>query len=143
MFHTTFRGFHYMDSLNLKDYHEMLILNSAVTLALHAGEDPEAFAETYMHEYREHIFRQPEMVIENIIGKDVEDAVQALKATAGGTDQWDPADLKLLSPEACKRLADLYNMVEAGAPWLTAAAGDCYRYFPGFAFRLRHRSFHF
>ena len=31
--------------------------------------------------------------------------------------QLDPADLKLLSPEACKRLAAFFNMIEAGAPW--------------------------
>ena len=57
------------------------------------------------------------MVIEPITGEDVEKAVQGLAATAGGMDQWDPADLKLLSPLACASLADLFNLVEAGARW--------------------------
>ena len=32
-------------------------------------------------------------------------------------DQWDLADLKLVSPMACARLADLFNMIEKGASW--------------------------
>ena len=42
--------------------------------------------------------------------------VKGLKETAGGVDQWDPADLKLLSPQACKQLATLFNMIEGGSP---------------------------
>ena len=57
------------------------------------------------------------MVIGAGTGEDVEAAVQRLKATAGGMDQWDPADLKLLSPEACSHLTTFFNMIEAGAPW--------------------------
>ena len=81
------------------------------------GEGPKAFADAYVERYRPHIFHQPEMTIEAITGEDVYQAVQALKATAGGMDQWDPADLKMLSKGACSRLADFYNAIEAGAPW--------------------------
>ena len=81
------------------------------------GEDSKAFADAYVERYRPHIFHQPEMAIEAITGEDVYQAVQALKATAGGMDQWDPADLKMLSKLACSRLADFFNAIEAGAPW--------------------------
>ena len=81
------------------------------------GDDPEAFAKAYVEKYADHIFSHPEMKIQAITGEDVEQAVQALKATAGGMDQWDPADLKMLSGVACGRLAELFNAIEAGAPW--------------------------
>ena len=42
------------------------------------------------------------MSIEKITGKDVENIVKNLKETAGGLDPWNPADLKLLSKEACE-----------------------------------------
>ena len=57
------------------------------------------------------------MSIEQVRGEDVEEAIRGLKETAGGLDQWDPADLKLLSGEACKRLADLFNLIESGCSW--------------------------
>ena len=38
-------------------------------------DDPEAFAATYMEEYKQHIFSQPEMSIEDITGDDVEQCV--------------------------------------------------------------------
>ena len=81
------------------------------------GEDPEVFADGYLKEYEEFIFKQPEMEIEDIIGEDVEAMVQRLKETVGGLDQWGPADLKLLSKEACNSLAGMFNMIEKGASW--------------------------
>ena len=32
-------------------------------------------------------------------------------------DQWSPADLKLLSKEACEELANSFDMIEKGASW--------------------------
>ena len=32
-------------------------------------------------------------------------------------DQWNPADLKLLSRGACDELANLFDMIEKGAKW--------------------------
>ena len=78
---------------------------------------PDALAEQYLHDYRDYIFNQPEMLMEDLTGEDVELAVDALKATAGGMDQWGPADLKLLSTLACKQLATFFNLIEGGAPW--------------------------
>ena len=76
------------------------------------GEEPEEFAESYMKDDGKWIFAQEEMSIEDIRGEDVEKAVQNLKETAGGLDQWDPADLKLLSKEACRHLATFFDMIE-------------------------------
>ena len=76
-----------------------------------------AFAERYMEEYKKYIFKQGEMKIEEMRGEDVEAAVKGLKETAGGLDQWNPADLKLLSKEACTELANFFNMIEKGAKW--------------------------
>ena len=39
--------------------------------------------------------------------------------TAGGLDGWRPEDLKLLSPMVFKRMTDILNAIEAGAPWPT------------------------
>ena len=47
----------------------------------------------------------------------MDEAIRGLKEIAGGLDQWGPADLKLLSKEACKELANLFNMIEGGASW--------------------------
>ena len=81
------------------------------------GEDPEVFADKYMKDYKEHIFHQPEMSMEDIRGEDVEEAIRNQKETAGGMGQWTPADLMLLSKEACQHLATFFNMIERGAGW--------------------------
>ena len=39
------------------------------------------------------------------------------KETAGGMDQRMPAELKFLSMEACRALAEMFMMIEAGASW--------------------------
>ena len=70
-----------------------------------------------MKEYKRWVFQQDEMEIEKITGDDVEKVVRNLKEAAGELDQWNPADLKLLSKEACKSLADFLNLIEGGAPW--------------------------
>ena len=49
------------------------------------GEDPEVFADGYLKEYEDFIFKQPEMEIEDITGEDVEATVQNLKETGGGS----------------------------------------------------------
>ena len=73
-----------------------------------------------MEDYKDYIFRQPEIVIEEITGEDVDTMVQSLKETAGGLDQWDPADLKLLSKEACKGLAAWRRKkTRTWTPWTT------------------------
>ena len=48
------------------------------------GEDPEAFADKYMKDYKEHIFHQAEISMEDIRGEDVEEAIRSQKETAGG-----------------------------------------------------------
>ena len=65
-----------------------------------------------MEDYKKYIFIQKELSIEQVRGEDVEEAIRGLKETAGGLDQWGPADLKLLSKEACKELANFFNMIE-------------------------------
>jgi hypothetical protein len=81
------------------------------------GEDPEEFANKYTEDYDAYIFKQPEMEIEAITAEDVEGVVRNQKETAGGMDQWMPAEFKLLSKEACHHLAMMFNMVEKGAAW--------------------------
>ena len=46
-------------------------------------------------------------------GEDVAEVTKALKETAGGLDQWDPADFKLLSSVALGWHTHLLNDVEA------------------------------
>ncbi len=80
------------------------------------------------------------MSLEELSGEDVELAVQRLKETAVGLDQWNPADLKLLSKETCKALAVFFNMIEEWGIMAKAAAGgegsfSCQRE------RLGHESF--
>ena len=84
---------------------------------LRKGEPAEEMADRYVEEYGEHILQQPEALIEDITGEDVEKVVRTQKETAGGMDQWMPAEFKLLSREACNSLADMYMMVERGAKW--------------------------
>ena len=70
-----------------------------------------------MEDYKKYIYRQKEMRIEQVKGEDFEEAIRGLKETAGGLDQWDPADLRLLSKEACKELANFFNMIAGEASW--------------------------
>ena len=70
-----------------------------------------------MEAYKKCIYRQKEMSIGKAKGEDVEYSIRGLKETAGGLDQWGPADLKLLSQEACEELANFFNMIEGGASW--------------------------
>jgi hypothetical protein len=81
------------------------------------GQTADEMAEAYMEEYDDFIFKQPEMTIEEITGQDVEKVVKAQKETAGGMDQWLPAEFKLLSKGACDHLAIMFNMIEGGAKW--------------------------
>ena len=60
---------------------------------------------------------QPEALIEEITGGDVERVVRSQKETAGGMDQWMPAEFKLFSREACNRMAEMFMMIEEGASW--------------------------
>ena len=57
------------------------------------------------------------MSIDDIRGEDIEKVVQNLKETAGGLDQWGPADLEMLSKEACRHLATFFDMIEKGWGW--------------------------
>lgn len=81
------------------------------------GEDPEAFANKYMEDHKKYTFRQKELSLEQVRGEYVEEAIRGLKETAGGLDQWGPADLKLLPKEACNELANFFNMIGGGASW--------------------------
>ena len=40
-----------------------------------------------------------------------------LKVSAPGMDAWQPKELSLFSRLMCKRVADLFNLIEEGAPW--------------------------
>ena len=55
--------------------------------------------------------------IEEVRGEDVEEEIQKLKENVWGLAQWNPADLKLPSKEACSRLAVSFNLIEKGAAW--------------------------
>ena len=82
-----------------------------------SNDSPKVFAEKYMEKYKDFIYSRAALSIDPISGDDVEETVNGLKETAGGLDQLDPADLKLLSREACQRLASLFNMIEEGCSW--------------------------
>ena len=81
------------------------------------NDTPQAFVRKYVKRYSDFIFKHKELTIHSIIGEDVAAVVRGLKATAGGLDQWGPADLKLLSDAACDSLATLFNMIESGCSW--------------------------
>ena len=71
----------------------------------------------YMHNYKQYIFEGKEAEMEDITAEDVYEEIRNLKETAGGMDQWTPACLKLLTKEACRRLAQMFNAIEKGASW--------------------------
>ena len=81
------------------------------------GQTPEEMANSYIEEYKEFIFKQQEASIERISGEDVKKTVTSQKETAGGMDQWMPAEFKLLSKKACGALAEMFNCIEEGASW--------------------------
>ena len=68
-----------------------------------------------MDDYKYLISKHAGMGMEDLRGEDVEEAIQNLKETAGGLEQWTPADLKLLSNKACPGLAEVFGMIEKGA----------------------------
>ena len=57
------------------------------------------------------------MELDDITEEDVQEEIRMLKETAGGMDQWTPADLKMLPKTACRRLAHMFNAIEKGATW--------------------------
>ena len=57
------------------------------------------------------------MELDDITEEDVQEEIRMLKETAGGMDQWTPADLKMLPKTACRRLAQMFNAIEKGAKW--------------------------
>ena len=43
--------------------------------------------------------------------------MRGTKETAGGLDQWTPADLRMLAPKAYEALAKMLNEIERGKAW--------------------------
>ena len=81
------------------------------------GQTPEEMADAYIEDYKDFIFKQREASIEEITGEDIKRTITSQKETAGGMDQWTPAEFKLLSNKACERLAEMFNCIEEGARW--------------------------
>ena len=62
-------------------------------------------------------FKHDEVEVPRIATQDVWDHFTKSKASAAGLDSWEPAELKLLSPKVCDRIAQLYEAIERGVPW--------------------------
>ncbi len=52
-----------------------------------------------------------------VVGSELAATAGAANKSAGGLDNWLPAEIGLLSDAYFDVLADTFNLVEAGAPW--------------------------
>ena len=68
----------------------------------------------YLEKYKQHIYTRKEKEAggEDIAAEDICEENRNRQETAGGMDQWTPADLKLLPMAACKKLAQMFNAIE-------------------------------
>ena len=53
----------------------------------------------------------------DLTAEDLQTTAKTTKETAGGLDRWTPAEMKMLSLQVCRYLADMLNDIERGAPW--------------------------
>ena len=81
------------------------------------SSDQQATMEKYFEDYDKYVFKMPEAEVEDITGNDVKVICNEAKHTAGGMDQWTPADFTELSDLAYQHLADMMNAIEKGADW--------------------------
>ena len=76
--------------------------------------------ETLVKEYRgkydtkesKFIYKAKRAKIDTITAEDLQTTARTTKETAGGLDQWAPADIKMLSTKAFQHLADMLNDIE-------------------------------
>ena len=70
-----------------------------------------------MEEYGSFLFKAKTEKITPIKGGDLQITANEMRESAAGLDNWAPAELKMVPLEAYDKLAVLFNMIEAGAPW--------------------------
>ena len=78
------------------------------------GHKVKKMVDDYTEKYKSHTYKSKEDEMEDITAEDVQEEMRTLKETAGGMDQWTPADLELLPLTTCKSLAHMFNAIEAG-----------------------------
>eukprot|EP00969_Alexandrium_andersonii_P187095 8267599-Alexandrium_andersonii.AAC.1 len=78
---------------------------------------PHAQVATWYEKYGADVFQSAEYQVPPITASDVEECFAEAGPSAGGPDHWRPAELRLISRQACQALADMLNSIESGASW--------------------------
>ena len=71
----------------------------------------------FKDKYSKYLFYAPEYKLKPIVGRELMETCTHGKKSSPGLDNWEPAELALLSPTAFDWLATMLNLVEAGSPW--------------------------
>ena len=74
----------------------------------------------FFNKYPTRFFSATGCIISEVNGDMVYETFRQLKVSAPGMDAWQPKELALFSPAECKEVAQLFNMIEEGAPWPTS-----------------------
>ena len=81
------------------------------------SDSPNQLIERFVKKHAKRIHRGKEYEPAPIIGQLVYEAYCGASKSVGGLDGWEPAELALFSLKVCEWIAELYKLIESGAPW--------------------------
>ena len=86
---------------------------------IYAGNviDIESMVANFFNKYATRLYGAAEYKVTEVTEEMVYQTFKHLKVSAPGMDAWQPSELSLFSRQMCKRVADLFNLIEEGAPW--------------------------
>ena len=100
-----------VDSIAIRAW--MNIYRGNVDDLVQAAKD---FTDKYS-KFKDAIFKAPEFKVEPITGRELMKTCTHAKMTTAGLDNWEPAELGMLSLKTFDWLAEMLNLVEQGSPW--------------------------
>ena len=103
---------HEVDSITRRKWHH-IFLGNVVDIAL--------FVFNFFAKYNSYIFWRTEFKLDKISATNLHSLIAKADATSGGLDGWQIADLKLLNVATIGWLGKMYDRIEEGALWPSAA----------------------
>ena len=80
-------------------------------------DDLKGAANAFMNKYKQYIYSSKEFKVQPITGKAFMRTCTSGKMTTAGLDNWEPAELAMLSESTFDWIAEMLNLIEAGRPW--------------------------
>lgn len=88
-------------------------------MKIHKGNvhDAHATVNGFIQKYSKYIYKAEATATDEVDGEIAYEAFTNAKNSTGGMDGWEVIELALFSKEMCRWTAELYKLIENGAPW--------------------------